>query len=49
MVVTDKALLISFIMVILPVYEHQVGLILNLEQFKNFRPGKIGLMVRKKL
>ena len=49
MVVTDKALLISFIMVISPVYEHQAGLILDLEQFKNFRTGKIGLMVRKKL
>ena len=48
-VVTNKALLITFIMVILPVYEYQVGFILNLQPFKNFRPEKIRLMVRKKL
>ena len=41
--------LISVIVVILPHYEHQVDLKLNQQPFKNFRPGKIRLMVRKKL
>ena len=47
--VSNKALLISVIMVILPHYELQVDLKLNLQSFKNFRTGKIRLMVRKKL
>ena len=47
--VSNKALLIMVIMVILPHYEHQVDLKLNLQPFKNFCPGKIRLMVRKKL
>ena len=28
-------------MAVLPVHEHQVGLILNVERLKNFHPGKI--------
>ena len=41
-VVMNKTLLISFIMVLLTVCEHQVGLILNLKPFKHFRLEKLG-------